>query len=138
MVYKKLDFMIDRCPQRYTLTFLDVCKEATGTERDICWSQWLWHQKRKQCSSELCKVWEAGQFQRREPSRLTWYSNVGGMAKEIDRTLITTRWGILQNYKDFRSTDFFATDYRPIVTLIKHQIQESIKIQTSRVSILRN
>ena len=36
-------------------------------------------------------------FQRQKTHRFTWYSNAGGVAKEIDHVLVDGRWGVIQN-----------------------------------------
>ena len=42
-------------------------------------------------------------YQRPDPHRWTWYSDVGNAAKEIDHILVSTRWRILQNCRVYRS-----------------------------------
>ena len=37
-------------------------------------------------------------YQRLELPRWTWYSTVGGIAKETDHIFVSTRWRILQKY----------------------------------------
>ena len=54
---------------------------------------------------------------------LPWYSNAGGVAKEIDHILVSTRWRILQNCRVFRSAEFFATDHRLVVASLKLHIK---------------
>ena len=39
----------------------------------------------------------------------TWYSNAGGVAKEIDHVLVDGRWRMIQNCRVYRS----APQYRP-------------------------
>ena len=48
----------------------------------------------------------------------TWYSNAGGVAKEIDHILVSTRWRILQNCRVYRSAEFFATNHRLVATTL--------------------
>ena len=62
-------------------------------------------------------------YQRPELHRWTWYSNAGGVAKEIDHILVSTRWRILQNCRVFRSAEFFATDHRLVVATLKLHIR---------------
>ena len=38
-------------------------------------------------------------FQHPQAHRRTWYSNAGGVAKEIDHVLIDGRWRMIQNCK---------------------------------------
>ena len=62
-------------------------------------------------------------YQRPALHRLTWYSNAGGVTKEIDHILVRSRWSILQNRRVYRSTEFFATDYRPVAASLKLHVK---------------
>ncbi|XP_076038784.1 uncharacterized protein LOC143023986 [Oratosquilla oratoria] len=67
-------------------------------------------------------------FQRRDPYRWAWYSNARGLAKEIDHTLVSAYWKIIQNFSVYRSAESFGTDHRVVVaTLI-------IRIKSRRIS----
>ena len=59
-------------------------------------------------------------YQRPAQHRWTWYTNAGGVAKEIDHILVSTRWRILQNCRVFRSAEFFAIDHRLVASLKLH------------------
>ena len=48
-----------------------------------------------------------------------YFSNAGGIAKEIDHILVITRWKILLTYKIFWSAEFFAADHRLLVATLK-------------------
>ncbi|KAG0717135.1 Craniofacial development protein 2 [Chionoecetes opilio] len=61
--------------------------------------------------------------QRPELHRWTWYSNAGGVAKEIDHILVSTRWRILQNCRVYRSAEFFGTDHRLVVATLKLHVK---------------
>jgi len=57
-------------------------------------------------------------FQMKDIHRLTWFSNDGFTAKEIDHVLVNTRWSLLRNCRTYRSLEF-DTDHLPvIVTLV--------------------
>ncbi|KAG0716589.1 DNA repair protein RAD50 [Chionoecetes opilio] len=60
---------------------------------------------------------------RPELHRWTWYSNAGGVAKEIDHILVSTRWRILQNCRVYRSAEFFGTDHRLVVATLKLHVK---------------
>ena len=104
MFYAKLDSVVDQCPSRDTLIVLGDFNAVTGTERagyEICVGP---HGSgtRNVNSSLLLNFARSRRlriggswFQRREPRRWTWYSNTGGVAKEIDHILVSTRWRIL-------------------------------------------
>ncbi|KAG0726185.1 LINE-1 retrotransposable element ORF2 protein [Chionoecetes opilio] len=62
-------------------------------------------------------------YQRSELHRWTWYSNAGGVAKEIDHILVSTRWRILQNCRVYRSAEFFGTDHRLVVATLKLHVK---------------
>ncbi|KAG0714738.1 hypothetical protein GWK47_013555 [Chionoecetes opilio] len=62
-------------------------------------------------------------YQRPELHRWTWYSNAGGVAKEIDHILVSTRWRILQNCRAYRSAEFFGTDLRLVVATLKLHVK---------------
>ena len=62
-------------------------------------------------------------YQRPELHRWTWYSNAGGLSKEIDHILVSTRWRILQSCRVFLSAKFFATDHRFVVATLKLHVK---------------
>ena len=51
-------------------------------------------------------------FQHPEAHRWTWYSNAGGVAKEIDHVLVDGGWRMIQNCRVYRSAHFLNTDHR--------------------------
>ena len=51
--------------------------------------------------------------------RRTWYSNVGGVAKEIDHVLIDGHWRMIQNCSVYRSAHFLNTDHQLVVATLK-------------------
>ena len=58
-------------------------------------------------------------FQHPQAHRWTWYSNAGGVAKEIDHVLVDGRWRMIQNCRVYRSAQFLNTDHRLIVATLK-------------------
>ena len=62
-------------------------------------------------------------FQRPKVHRWTWYSNAGGVAKEIDHVLIDGRWRMIQNCRAYRSAQFLNTDHRLVVATLKLQLK---------------
>ena len=53
----------------------------------------------------------------------TWYSNAGGVAKEIDHMLIDGRWRLMQNCRAYRSAQFLNTDDRLVAATLKLQLK---------------
>ena len=130
MFYAKLDSILDQCPRWDTLIVLADFNAATGTERtgyeyvlvpmalvpgtpttllNFAKFRWL----------RIAGFW----YQRSELHRWTWYSNAGGVTKEIDHILVNTRWRIFQNYRVFRDAEFFATDHRLVVATLKLHVK---------------
>ncbi len=69
----------------------------------------------------------------------TWYSNTGIVCKDIDHILISTRWRLLQNCREFRSAEFLATDYRLVVATLKlHLKSRRVSDVINRDFILKN
>ena len=128
MFYAKLNSIVDQCAPWDTLIVLGDFNAVSGTERvgyEMCVGP---HGSgiRNVNSSFLLDFAKSRRlriggswFQRREPRRLTWYSNDGVVAKEIDHILVSTRWRILQNCRVYRSAEFFATDHRLVVATLK-------------------
>ena len=50
-------------------------------------------------------------------------SNTGGVAEEIDHILVSTRSRIVQNYRVFRSAEFFEPDHRLVVASLKPYVK---------------
>ena len=61
-------------------------------------------------------------FQRPQAHHWTWYSNAGGVAKEIYHVHIDGQWRMIQNCRDYRSAQFLNTDHRLIVATLKLQL----------------
>ena len=62
-------------------------------------------------------------FQHPQAHHWTWYSNAGGVAKEIDHVLINGRWRMIQNCRVYWSTQVLNTDHRLVVATLKLQLQ---------------
>ena len=58
-------------------------------------------------------------FQRPKAHRCNWFSNAGGVAKEIDHVLVDGCWRMIQNSRVFRSALFLNTDHRLVVATLK-------------------
>ena len=67
---------------------------------------------------------EAGSwFQCPQAHRWTWYSNAGGVAKEIDHVLVDGRWRMIQNCRVYRSAQFLNTDHSLVVATLMLQLK---------------
>ncbi len=132
MFYAKLDSIVEQCPSRDTLIVLGDFNVVTGTERacyELCVGAHGSGTRNVNSSfllnfakSRRLRIWGSW-FRRREPRRWTWYSNAGGVAKEIDHILVSTRWRILQNCRVYRSAEFFATDHRLVVAKLRIHVR---------------
>ena len=58
-------------------------------------------------------------FQRSQAHRWTWYSNAGGVAKEIDHVLVDGHWMIIQNFGVNRIDPFLGADHRLVGATLK-------------------
>ncbi|KAG0724748.1 LINE-1 retrotransposable element ORF2 protein [Chionoecetes opilio] len=96
MFYAKLDSVLDQCPSRDTLIVLGDFNATTGTVRDgyeLCVGPHGSGTRNTNSSLLLNfarsrRLRIAGSwYQRPELHRWTWYSNAGGVAKEIDHIL---------------------------------------------------
>ena len=58
-------------------------------------------------------------FQHPQAHCWTWYSNAGGVAKEIDHVLVDSHWRMIQNCRVYRSAQFLNTDHRLVVATLK-------------------
>ncbi|KAG0715480.1 Craniofacial development protein 2 [Chionoecetes opilio] len=132
MFYAKLDSVLDQCPPRDTLIVLGDFNATSGTVRDgyeLCVGPHGSGTRNTNSSLLLNfarsrRLRIAGSwYQRPELHRWTWYSNAGGVAKEIDHILVSTRWRILQNCRVYRSAEFFGTDHRLVVATLKLHVK---------------
>ena len=132
LFYAKLDSVVEQCPSRDSLIVLGDFNAVTGTERagyELCVGPHGSGDRNVNGSllldfAKFRRLRIGGSwFQRREPRRWTWYSNAGGVAKEIDHILVSTRWRILQNCRVYRSAEFFATDHRLLIATLRIHIR---------------
>ncbi|KAG0727408.1 Craniofacial development protein 2 [Chionoecetes opilio] len=132
MFYAKLDSVLDQCPPRDTLIVLGDFNATTGTVRDgyeLCVGPHGSGTRNTNSSLLLNfarsrRLRIAGSwYQRPELHRWTWYSNAGGVAKEIDHILVSTRWRILQNCRVYWSAEFFGTDHRLVAATLKLHVK---------------
>ena len=87
----------------------------------MCWSPWVWNCEPLQ---EVIGLRLAGSwFQRPQAHRWTWYSNAGGVAKEIDHVLIIGRWRMIQNCRVYQCAQFLNTDHQFVVATLKLQLK---------------
>ena len=70
----------------------------------------------------ICGSW----FQWRDIHRVTWFSNDGHTAKEIDHVLCNSRWRAVQQCRVYRSMEF-DTDHRPVVATVALKLKRSQK-----------
>ena len=70
-------------------------------------------------------------FQCQQAHRWTWYSNAGGVAKEIDHVLVDGHRRMIQNCRVHRSAQFLNTDHRLVVATLKLQLK-SMKMVPSQ------
>ena len=137
MFYAKLDSVVSQCPRRDTVLVMGDFNAVTGTERagyELCVGPHGSGTRNVNSSLLLDfarsrRLRIAGSwFQRPELRRWSWYSNTGGVAKEIDHILVSTRWRILRNCRVYRSAEFFGTDHRLVVATL------GLRLKTQRVS----
>jgi len=62
-------------------------------------------------------------FQHPQAHRWICYSNAGGVANEIDHVLVDRHWRMVQNCRDYWSTQFLNTDHRLVVATVKLQLK---------------
>ena len=62
-------------------------------------------------------------FQRSQAHRWIWYSNTGGVAKEMDHVLVNGPWRMMQNCRVERSAQFLNTDHSLVVATLKLQLK---------------
>ena len=120
--YATLESVVDQCPRLHTLPVLGDFNASTGTDRDgykTCvgpqGSGTVTQNSTKFLGFAISHgLRVAGSwFQRPQAHRQTWYSNAGGVAKEIDDVLIDGRWRMIQNCRVYRSAQFLNTDHPP-------------------------
>ena len=73
-------------------------------------------------------------FQHPQAHHWTWYSNAGGVAKEIDHVLVDGRWKMIQNCRVYRSAQFLPGDHRLVAATLRLQL-ESRRMVPSQPSL---
>ena len=73
-------------------------------------------------------------FQCPQAHRWTWYSNAGGVAKEIHNVLVDGHWRMIQNCRVYRSAQFLNADDRLVVATLKLQLK-SRRMVPSQLSL---
>ena len=120
--------LIDQCPRRDTLLVLWDFNASTGTDRDgyetcvrphgsgtVNQNSTKFLDFARSHGLRVAGSW----FQCPQAHRWTWYSNAGGMAKEIDHVLVDGCWRMIQNCRVYRSAQFLYTDHRLVVATLK-------------------
>ena len=134
----KLDSVLDLCPRRDALIVLGDFNAVTDTER-AGYEIFVGPHGSGTRNNNSSFLLNFARSRRLRPMlhRWTWYSNAGGVAKEIDHMLVSTRWRIIQNCRVFRNAEFFATDHRVVTASLKlhnYQVQKASKTQPHCVS----
>ncbi len=128
--YAKLESVVDQCPRRDTLLVLGDFNASTGTDRDgyetcvgphgsgtVNLNSTKFLDFARNHGLRVAGLW----FQHPQAHCWTWYSNAGGVAKEIDHVLIDGHWRMIQNCRVYRSAQFLNTDHRLVVVTLKLQ-----------------
>ena len=127
-IYATLESVVDQCPRRDTLLVVGDLNASTGTDRDgyetcvgphgsgtVNQNSTKFLNFARSRGLRVAGSW----FQRPQAHRWTWYSNVGGEAKEIDHVLVDGRWRMIQNCRVYRSAQFLNTYHRLVVATLK-------------------
>ena len=126
--YAMLESVVDQCPRRETLLVLGDFNVSTGTDRDGYETCVCPHGSGtvKQNSTKFLDFGRShglrvagSSFQRPKAHCWTWYSNAGGVAKEVDHVLVDGRWRMIQNFRIYWSAHFLNTDRRLMVATLK-------------------
>ena len=125
--YATLESVVDQGPRRDTLLVLGDFNASTGTDRDgyeTCVGPHVSGTVNLNSSKFLDFTRSHGRrvtgswFQLPQSHRWTWYSNNGGVAKEIDHVLVDGHWRMNQNCWVYRSAQFLNTDHRLVVATL--------------------
>ena len=119
--YATLDSVVDQCPRRDALLVLADFNASTGTDRDgyqmcvgphgsgtVNLNSTKFLDFARSHGLRVAGSW----CSHPQAHRWTWYSNAGGVAKEIDHVLVAGHWRMTQNCKVYRSAQFLNTDHR--------------------------
>jgi len=129
-----LESVVDQCPRRDTLLVLGDFNASTGTDRNG-YETCVGHHGSGTVNLNSTNFLDfarshglrvAGSwFQRPQAHHWTWYSNDGGVAKEIDHVVVDGCWRMIQNYRVYWSAQFLNTDHRLFVTTVKLHLKSS-------------
>uniref|UniRef100_A0A8C4QJ79 Uncharacterized protein n=1 Tax=Eptatretus burgeri TaxID=7764 RepID=A0A8C4QJ79_EPTBU len=64
--------------------------------------------------------------------RWTWYSNAGGVAKEIDHVLVDGHWRMIQNGRVYQSAQFLNTNHRLVEATLKLHLKSRRMLPSQR------
>ena len=128
----RLESVVDQYPRRDTLLGFVDFNASTGTHRDgyetcvgppgsetVNQNSTKFLDFARSHGLRVAGSW----FQYSQAHRWTWYSNAGGVAKEIDHVLVDGRWRMIQNCKVNRSAQFLNTDHQLVVATLKLQLK---------------
>ena len=130
--YATLKAVVDQCHKRDTLQVLGDFNALTGTDRDgyeTCVGPHGSGTVNQNSIKFLDFVRSRGLrvtgswFQRPQAHHWTWYSNAGGVAKEIDHVLVNGHWRMIQNCRFYRSAQLLNTDLRLVGATVKLQLK---------------
>ena len=130
--YAMLQSVVDQCPRRDILLVLGDFNASTGIDRDgyeACVGPHGSGTMNQNSTKFLDFARSHGLrvagswFQHPQAHRWTWYSNAGGVAKEIDHVLVDGHWRTTQNCRVDWSAQFLNTDHRHVVATLKLQLK---------------
>ena len=128
--YALHESVVDQCPRRDTLLVMGDFNASTGTDRDgheTCVAPHGFGTVNQNSTKFLDFARSHGHrvagswFQRPQAHHWTWYSNGGGVAKEIHHVLVDGHWRMIQNCRLYRSAQFLKTDHRLVAASLKLQ-----------------
>ena len=126
--YATLKSVVDQCPRRDILLVLGDFNASTGTERDG-YETCVGPHRSGTVNQNSTKFLDFARshgflvtgswFQCPQSHRLTWYSNAGGVAKQLHHVLVDGHWRMIQNCRVYRSAQFLNTDHRFVLATLK-------------------
>ena len=123
-----LESVVDHCPRRDTLLVLEGFNAMAGTDSDgyetcvgphgsvtVNPNSTKFLDFARSRGLRVAGSW----FQRPQAHCWIWYSNAGGVAKEIDHVLVDDCWRMIQNCRVYQIAQFLNTDPRLVVATLK-------------------
>ena len=114
-----LESVVDQCSRRDTLLVLGDFNASFGIDRDgyetcvgpygsgtVNLNSTKFFDFAKSLGLRVAGSW----FQHPQAHRWSWYSNAGGVAKEIDHVLVDGRWRMIQNCRVYWSAQLLNND----------------------------